>query len=64
MIKIFLSVLTLYNSHTDGYRTTVAMTETTYEDCMNKTLNTGRFIIQQTGAYDKILVECTPIENL
>ena len=64
MIKIFVSVLTLYNSQTDGYRTTVVMTESTYEQCVIDTLEAGKAIINQFGGYNKILVECTPIEKL
>ncbi len=64
MIKIFVSVLTLYNSQTDGYRTIAVITESTYEQCMKDTLEAGKTIINNFGGYNKILIECTPIENL
>lgn len=64
MIKILVSVLTLYNSETNMYRTTVTMVESTMEQCERRTLMAGQTIIRTMGGYDKVMVKCVPIESL
>lgn len=64
MIKVLLSVLTLYNSETNTYKTSVVLTESTIEECEINTIITGRSIISNFGGYDTVMVKCVPIEDI